>query len=199
MADNDLKRAITNSFPDELIQKLKGQLEEIKRSGFYENLKREQTKNRVEIKSNYSLERDTCLVHTQNINGSVLLLRLIVSSNGVFYGEGNRRSDQVFPIHLVSLDVQNKPLYPLLSKKLFQGILAWTPSAGESESQFRILMQLLNHNNELQQNAIYFSNFQTLQKVKNVFIIHSKKALHSNYFLKFLAVKLSDTLENSKL
>ena len=75
-----------------------------------------------------------------------------------------------------------------MDKKLFQGILEWCSQGGEGDAQSRILLELINDKNKLQQHAIYFSSLPMQEKVKSLFIIHSKKAIHSKNFIKFLAV-----------
>lgn len=188
MAENDINRAIASSFPEELIETLKIQLENIQSGVFYENLRKEKTTFLSLIKSNYFLKKDTCLIQFEGIGNKMIYLRVNVSYEGVFYSDESKKSILPFPIRLVSLDVQNRPLYPLLNKKLFQGLIPWNPVAAESDSQYRIMMNLINDQHEVQQYAIYFMNFKALQKIKNIFIIFSKKAVHSIHFIKFLAV-----------
>ncbi len=188
MEDNDLRRAQANSFPEDLIEKLRAKAADFQTGAFYESVRKDMAKQAAFFAREYNLQRESCLLQCTGPRHSVYYLRLVVSAEGVFFVDTEKKTEARFPIRLSSLDVQNKPVYPLLNQKIFQGILAWSPGLGESEAQFRLLLKLLNDNNEIKQHAVYFPSFLQLQKFKNLFIIHSKKAVHASFFLKFLAV-----------
>lgn len=188
MADNDLRRAQANSFPEDLVQKLRAKSADLQTGAFYENLRKEIAKQGAFFAREYNLQRESCLLQCTGPRNSVFYLRLVVSADGIFVQDPDKKTESRFAVRLSSIDVQNKPVYPLLNQKIFQGILAWSPGLGESDAQFRLLIKLLNENNEAKQHAAYFPSFLQLQKFKNLFIIHSKKAVHASFFLKFLAV-----------
>lgn len=198
MADNDLRRAHANGFPEDLVEKLRAKVAESQTGTYYESLRKDLAKQAAFFAREFNSQRETCLLQCTGPRNSVYYLRLVVSAEGIFVADQEKKTETRFPVRLVSLDVQNKPVYPLLNQKIFQGILAWSPGLGESEAQFRLLLRLLNDNNEAKQHAAYFPTFLQLQKFKNLFIIHSKKAVHATFFLKFLAVSSSEPLENPK-
>ena len=188
-AENNMMRAESSSFSTEVVKKLQKNVEITQTKSYYESLVREIEKFKSLIKNDFALKKEIFTLQSETNTQKINYLKITITSEGVFVVSDDSKSLKFFLVRLFSLDVQTKPLYPLLNHKLFQGILGWVPHPSDGEAPFRILMNLMNEKNELKQHAVYFCNFKTLQKIKSSFIVFSKKAVFSNYFLKFLIVE----------
>jgi hypothetical protein len=188
MAENDLQIALQNFFPQELVRDLQASLAKIQSVPYYESLVTSTLENRIKFLDQFYLHTKTHFVQISDKGLESDFLKLSISTKGIFYTEKELLSNQKYEFKLINVAVQNKPIYPRLHKKLFLGTLAWLPPAPNADHAHRILLKIKSPSDEVKDQAIYFKSLVDLQKVKNIFLIHSKKALFSDKFLKFLAV-----------
>lgn len=188
MAENDLQIALENEFPGELITNLRESIIKIQSVNYYESLLTSTLEQRIKFMDDFYLHTKTYQLQTGDSGTDRDYTKLSISSKGILYHEGEMLSNQKFEPKLVSVVVQSKPIYPRLHKKLFLGTLGWHPPPGCAEYGYRLLFHFKNQSDEEIKNAIYFKFTPEMQKVKNLFVINSKKALFAGNFVKFLAV-----------
>ncbi len=189
MAENDLQIALENDFPSELVANLRESIIKIQSVNYYDSLLTATLEQRVKFLDQFYIHTKAYHLQTGGSGNESDFTRLSISSKGILYHQGEMLSSQKFELKLVSVVVQSKPIYPRLHKKLFLGTLTWNPPPGCAEHGYRLLFHFENHSEEDTTNAIYFKSTDEMQKIKNLFVINSKKALFANNFVKFLAVR----------
>ena len=188
MAENDMQIALENDFPGELITNLRESILKIQSVGYYESLLTTTLEQRIKFMDDFYLHGKVYQLQTGDSGTDRDYIKLSISSKGILYHEGEMLSNQKFEMKLISVAVQSKPIYPRLHKKLFLGTLGWHPPDGSADCGYRLLFHFKNQTEEEVKKAIYFKTTPEMQKVKNLFVINSKKALFSGNFVKFLAV-----------
>lgn len=187
MAQTDYNLAVDNNFPHDMVGRLRDTLMNIRSIEFYNQLVKTDRYLLDKAQDKYTLKPTSVMMQVKDrYDESVDFVKLMVREEGIFFLDEDG-TEEPWEFKLLNVEKQFLPMYPRLHKKLYKGTLGWYTKIGNIDCKCRLLMKIGGSVEESVNRAIYFSNIDSLNIIKDAFLSFDKKALSAKNMLKFMA------------